>query len=172
MRTIAYVFDQDGGVIQTLRHDEREEDGVDFVEVDWAGQISSSGDRVTLASWFSPKQLRTLVFDAGSGEILFKSKTDYLVAVDADQRRGVGLSTSPNGIYVYSFDGASSASSHAAATGGIVAAVLAVAVAGFVLLFSLRRRTRSRSTMGPSGATDAYRDEPEKGPSVELPPVA
>jgi hypothetical protein len=50
--------------------------------------------------------------------------------------------------------------------------VLAVAVAGFVLLFSLRRRTRSRSTMGPSGATDAYRDEPEKGPSVVLPPVA
>jgi hypothetical protein len=170
MRTIAYLFNQDGAVIQTFRHDEREDDGIDFVEVDWTGQISTLGDRVTMSSWFNHDQLRTFVFDADTGEILFKSKTDYLVAVNADQRRGIGLATNPDGIYIYSF-GVVSASPQGAATGGIVAAVLAVLVVGFALLFAFKGRRRSRRTMTPSGTADAYQDEPGKETAVELPPV-
>jgi hypothetical protein len=174
MRTIAYLFDQDGELIQSFRHDEREEDGIDFLEVDWRGQISTKGDRVTLTSWYSHKQTRTLVFDSTSGAILSKSKTDYLIAVDADQRRGIGLSTNPDGIYVYKLETTSVSSSAPASTksvttGCAVAAVLAVVIVGMALIFVFKGRRRTRKTINASGTSEPYEDEPGKGGAIDLP---
>jgi hypothetical protein len=173
IRSIAYLFNPDGDLLQSYKHDEMEENGVDFLDVDWRGQIGADGRRVTLTSYFSAKQLRTLVYDASSGEMLAKSATDYVIAVDAEQQRGIGLSTTPTAaIVVYSLEAEPSGG------GGARSAALAVAVAatlmilaGAVLFVLQRRRSQRRkaSKFHESVSRGADSEEKDTMVDVELP---
>jgi hypothetical protein len=169
IRSIAYLFNYDGDLLQSYKYDEKEENGVDFLDVDWRGQIGADGRKVTLTSFYSAKQMRTLVYEAASGEMLAKSTTDYVIAVDADQRRGIGLSTTPAAIVVYSMEedpsGGGSASSAALAVA--VAATVMVLV-GVALLVLQRRRTQRRKENRSRESAVAVAESEEKDTMVDV----
>ena len=180
IRSIAYLFNPAGDLLQSYKHDEKEEDGVDFLDVDWRGQIGADGRRVTLTSFFSAKQMRTLVYDADSGEMMAKSTSDYVMAFDADQRRGIGLSTKATtapapAIVVYSLEGVPPTGGGNIAPGASLAVAVAATLmilAGAVLVVLQRRRSQRRrkaSISFESASRSAESEEKDTMVDVELP---
>jgi hypothetical protein len=180
---VARLYDTlHGDVLQTFTYDE-EETSFDM-NTDWQGIISADGTRVMVSSTFkspitsedstfkSPvssadDQMRSIVYDTESGNIMYFSKEDQILAMDAYINRGIGYGANPSGVYVYSLPASYSQKSivqDRSSGGGTIASVAAVSLLGAVFIaFLILEQKKKKRRLRDSGT-----DEEQQG-MVEIP---